>query len=116
MSIHVKNTLIGNIETISLDVDEQVKYYHETEGRASVTELIETWFGFMPGIIVNLLQENVVNYQEAKLLMQFNDEMQDISHKLDYGHDEYVFKNDPNWAKLREKAKEIYKKLQEVKS
>ena len=115
--INVKNNLIADIEAISYNVEKQVEEYIRYGVGASVTELIETWFDFMPRIIVDMIEEKDITIQEAKLLIQFNEVITDISRKLDYKvKSEDVFRSDPNWAKLREKAKEIYEKLQKVKS
>ena len=124
MTIHVKKQLLNSIEGLSFNSVTQIEEYHKTKGGASVTELIECWFDFMPRVLFSLLEDGIIDDKEQKLLSEFHGYIDCLSEPIfkeangvprDY-KDEDVFKKDPNWAKLREKAQEIYKKLQEVKS
>lgn len=124
MTIHVKKQLIDTIEGLSFDPLKQIDEYHKTKGGASVTELIECWFDFMPRVLFSLLDEKIINEKEQKLLSEFHGYIDCLStfiFKEPNGNprkykDEDVFNNDHNWAKLREKAKEIYGKLKELSS
>ncbi|MCX6786167.1 MAG: hypothetical protein NTZ18_04980 [Candidatus Komeilibacteria bacterium] len=124
MTIHVKKQLIDSIKGILLDPEEQIQECHKTKGGASVAELIECWFDYMPRVLFSLLDGKIINDKEQSLLAEFHGYIDCLSlfilkepnGNLRSYKDEDIFRSDSNWAKLREKAKEIYKKLQEVKS
>lgn len=109
---NIKKQLVDSIYGLSLNVDEQIEEYHKTKGGASVTELMETWFDYMPDKLSWLKKEGAVNGNEEKLFQEFHDFIDAIVDKIPKNpNDEEVFRNNPNWVRLREKAKEVYNKL-----